>query len=84
MFERAFERVRLSTGQDNLDQLVQSFIHKEDVNFALFNYVNELNNEVEVLHEVIAALNGDIEAFQKQGMKLEQSRQTILKDLEVW
>ncbi|XP_071790536.1 coiled-coil domain-containing protein 63-like [Asterias amurensis] len=82
MFERAFERVRLSTGQDDLDQLVQSFIHKEDVNFALFNYVNELNNEVEVLHDVIAALNGDIEAFQKQGMKLEQSRQTILKDLE--
>ncbi|XP_022101119.1 coiled-coil domain-containing protein 63-like [Acanthaster planci] len=81
-FERAFERVRGVTGQNDLDRMVHDFIKKEDVNFALFNYVNELNSEVEVLHDVIGALNADIEAFQKQGMKLDQSRQNILKELE--
>jgi len=33
--------------------LVTKFIEVEDKNFALFNYVNELNNEIELLQEQI-------------------------------
>lgn len=41
------------TGEEDLDLLVQRFIETEDKNFALFNFVNEQNNEIETLHEQI-------------------------------
>lgn len=31
----------------DVDELVTKFLESEDKNFSLFNYVNELNNEIE-------------------------------------
>jgi len=53
-YERAFHRIKEITGEDDLDLLVNKFIEVEDRNFALFNYVNEQNNEIEMLQEQIA------------------------------
>lgn len=52
-YEAAFERIKEMTGEEDLDLLVQRFIETEDKNFALFNFVNEQNNEIETLHEQI-------------------------------
>lgn len=52
-FETAFTRIQKLTGERDLDKLVDCFIEKEDNNFALFNYVNEQNNTIEVLTEEI-------------------------------
>nr|CBN80884.1 Uncharacterized protein [Dicentrarchus labrax] len=55
--EEVFERIRTVTGEDNLDMLVTRFIQVEDRNFALFNFVNEQNNEVEALREQISQVS---------------------------
>ena len=39
-----------ATGISKIDELVNTFIDAEDQNFSLFNYVNELNNEVPATH----------------------------------
>ena len=52
-YEEAFERIKNLTGEDDLDLLVNRFIEVEDKNFALFNYVNEQNNEIETLNDAI-------------------------------
>ncbi len=52
-YEAAFERIKEITGEDDIDLLVQRFIECEDRNFALFNYVNEQNNDMELLSEQI-------------------------------
>ena len=44
----------------NLDKIVADFIKVEDQNFALFNYVTEMNNQVEGLQESITKLRFDI------------------------
>ena len=44
----------------NLDKIVADFIKVEDQNFALFNYVTEMNNQVEGLQESITKLRSDI------------------------
>lgn len=49
----AFERIREMTGEEDLDLLVNRFIEVEDRNFALFNFVNEQNNEIEKLNDEI-------------------------------
>ena len=36
-----------ATGISDIDQLVQLFIENEDQNFKMFNYLNELNVEIE-------------------------------------
>lgn len=52
-YEAAFERIKELTDEEDLDLLVHRFIEVEDKNFALFNYVNEQNNEIEMLSDQI-------------------------------
>ena len=54
----------------------------EDENFALFNYVNELSSNMELIQEAITGLKEEMEQFQREGVVLEQQRQTILHSLE--
>ena len=52
-YEAAFQRIKEISGEEDLDLLVNHFIEVEDKNFALFNYVNEQNNRIEMLQEHI-------------------------------
>lgn len=81
-YEEAFDRIKKMTGEEDIDVLVTRFIEVEDTNFALFNYVNEQNNEIEKLNEEIFAIQLDIENFKDQGIELESQRKVILKNLE--
>lgn len=54
----------------------------EDKNFALFNYVNELNNRVETLQEQISDIKKEIRHFESQGVELESQRQNLLAKIE--
>ncbi|XP_018408465.1 PREDICTED: coiled-coil domain-containing protein 114 [Nanorana parkeri] len=81
-YEQAFQQIQSITGEDNLDILVNRFIEVEDRNFALFNYVNEQNNEIERLMEQTTEIKKEIEEFKAQGVRLEQEHRSILKDIE--
>jgi len=52
-YETKFKEIEEITGEHDLDKLVERFIQVENKNYALFNYVNELNNQVELLQEQI-------------------------------
>ncbi len=52
-YEAAFDRIREITGEEDTELLVHRFIEVEDKNFALFNYVNEQNNDIELMQEQI-------------------------------
>lgn len=80
--EEAVQQIKAATGIDNIDELVQTFIDAEDQNFSLFNYVNELNNEVEKLEEQIADIKAEIEKYKGQGGQNDRQRKKLLKDLE--
>lgn len=70
-YEEAFVKIKEMTGEDDLNVLVNRFIEVEDKNFALFNYVNEQNNEIEKLQEDIfgVSLNCVLgSCFQKQDL----------------
>lgn len=46
-YEEAFQKVQEATGINDIDELVTKLLEAEEKNFSLFNYVNELNNEIE-------------------------------------
>ncbi|XP_013397891.1 coiled-coil domain-containing protein 63-like [Lingula anatina] len=81
-YEAAFRRIRELTGEEEIDLLVNRFIEVEDRNFALFNYVNEQNNETEMLQDQIQEIQNEIEKFKAQGIEMEKQRKIILKQLE--
>lgn len=49
MYEEAFKKIEEATGISDIDELVRTFVEAEKNNYSLFNYVNELSNEMEKL-----------------------------------
>ncbi|KAA8593304.1 hypothetical protein FQN60_009420 [Etheostoma spectabile] len=83
--EEVFQRIQIVTEEDNLDMLVTRFIQVEDRNFALFNFVNEQNNEVEALRDHISQIQAETEQFRVAGVnsifsKMECDR-SVIEDL---
>ena len=75
-------RVQAATGINDVEELVSTFIHNEDQNFSLFNYVSEQNNELERLEEHIATLQAEKAKYtQESGEDMNQHKQ-LLKDLD--
>ncbi|KAM7422837.1 hypothetical protein PAMA_010733 [Pampus argenteus] len=80
--EEVFERIQTVTGEDNLDMLVTRFIQVEDRNFALFNFVNEQNNEAEALRDQISQIQAEMEQFHVEGLQQEQDHRSLLSDID--
>ncbi|XP_030053637.1 outer dynein arm-docking complex subunit 1 isoform X2 [Microcaecilia unicolor] len=81
-YEAAFQHIQSLTGEEHLDFLVQRFIEVEDHNFALFNYVNEQNNETEILQGQIEEIKGKMEDVKAQGMRLGDDHKALLLEME--
>ncbi|KAI9203021.1 uncharacterized protein BJ171DRAFT_158220 [Polychytrium aggregatum] len=81
-YERAFEEIRKVTGSSDIGELVQRFKAIEDQNFSLFNYVNEINNEVECCAEDIVKIQNHIDEMKIENVKTEESRKKLMKSLE--
>ncbi|KAK2861945.1 hypothetical protein Q5P01_001478 [Channa striata] len=79
--EEAIEKIQEVTGEDNLNMLVTRFIRAENRNFALFNFVNEQNNDAEALRDQISEIKGEMEQFQLKSLQQEQDHRTLLKHI---
>eukprot|EP00761_Pharyngomonas_kirbyi_P009319 gb/GECH01009335.1/.p1 GENE.gb/GECH01009335.1/~~gb/GECH01009335.1/.p1 ORF type:complete len:546 (+),score=123.22 gb/GECH01009335.1/:1-1638(+) len=81
-YEEAFAKIREATGIDNIDELVENFLSAEDQNFSLFNYVNELNNEVEKTEEQITELRDEATEQRGEDSNTDLERREMLEELE--
>jgi hypothetical protein len=81
--EEAFTKIKAATNMTDINMLVNKFLHSEDDNFSLFNFVNELNNEIEKLEEARVEIKIETERIKGnmhgQG---DNSRKVVLKQLE--
>ncbi|XP_046881261.1 coiled-coil domain-containing protein 114 isoform X4 [Hypomesus transpacificus] len=80
--EEVFHTIQSVTGEENLDMLVSRFIQVEDKNFALFNYVNEQNNEVEALKDQIKQIHGEMEQYGVEELKQDREHQSLLRETD--
>ena len=51
VIEDAFEKIKDATGISSIDEIVTSFIKAEEQNYSLYNYVNMLGTETDLLEE---------------------------------
>lgn len=66
LFGEAFAKIQDATGISDIDDLVKAFASAESASYNLFNYVNEVNAEVEALEDSIAKVRAEIEAHLDQ------------------
>jgi len=77
-YKKAFDDVRQITGATEPDELIEQFVKMEDKNFALFNYVNEVNNQVQKHEDEIKLLDRHImECFVDSEELLREKSKTI-------
>lgn len=81
-FGDSFAKIQEATGMKDIDAIVERFMEAEDANFSLFNYVNEVNAEVEKLEEQIADIKEEIEKYRGENMSADSQRQQALAELE--
>lgn len=74
------------TGEEDIDKLTAHFLKQEEENFALFNYVNELNDELEGLQTRVAQLRDEIDEARAlnvhRGCQQAETLERISKQLE--
>ncbi|OQR89034.1 hypothetical protein ACHHYP_06515 [Achlya hypogyna] len=92
LHESTFKQIMKLTGCDDYHKLVDIYTKKEEENFALFRYVQNINNESEQLEEQTTALQQEQQRYSdelKEGSanmrkrlidSLEETRQKILKE----
>ena len=82
-FEEAFTKLKETSGIDDIDELVSQFISTEDLNFSIYNYLNELTQETEKLEEQIAEIHQEIDRYQGEGQSSNDNSKQLIQDLEV-
>jgi hypothetical protein len=82
MYTQAFEKIQQATGIEDIDQLVHTFITAEDQNYTLFNYVNEVNTEIEKLEDQITAIKIETEKYKSSGQEFDKSKGAQFADAE--
>uniref|UniRef100_A0A673A1R6 Coiled-coil domain containing 114 n=1 Tax=Sphaeramia orbicularis TaxID=375764 RepID=A0A673A1R6_9TELE len=80
--EEVFQRIQVLSGEDNLDMLVTRFIQVADRNFAVFNFVNEQNNEVETLRDQISQIQEKMEQLRVKELQQEQDHHSSLRNFD--
>ncbi|EDW83897.1 uncharacterized protein Dwil_GK13857 [Drosophila willistoni] len=79
-YKEIIEKIKQLYGEDDAERLVAQFKRQEDENFALFNYVNELSHEVEVLNDSTQELQEEIERQKSEQTEKELKLKTEALD----
>ncbi|XP_008948464.1 PREDICTED: LOW QUALITY PROTEIN: coiled-coil domain-containing protein 63-like, partial [Merops nubicus] len=80
--EVAYRRLLEVTKDRDISQLLNSFVKREEKNFASFNYVTELNNDLEKKEQRAKDLQSEITALMMDQEHAESSSLQALKELE--
>ncbi|XP_008406806.1 coiled-coil domain-containing protein 114 isoform X1 [Poecilia reticulata] len=78
-----FEKLQAIMGEDNLDQLVNSFIEAKDRNMAFLIFINEQNSEtVKLKDQINKQIKDEMEKFNREELQQEQKHLSLMKDME--
>ena len=51
IIEDAFEQIKEQTGINSVEEIVTTFVKAEEQNYSLYNYVNMLNSDIDMIEE---------------------------------
>eukprot|EP00238_Polyblepharides_amylifera_P006699 CAMPEP_0196594476 /NCGR_PEP_ID=MMETSP1081-20130531/78490_1 /TAXON_ID=36882 /ORGANISM="Pyramimonas amylifera, Strain CCMP720" /LENGTH=463 /DNA_ID=CAMNT_0041918757 /DNA_START=9 /DNA_END=1400 /DNA_ORIENTATION=+ len=81
-YDEVFAKIQAATGISEMDELVLSFTKAEDQNYSLFNFANDLNQDIERLEELVSSLQEEEKRLSGEDKESDHSRQGVIKELE--
>ncbi|XP_043801474.1 coiled-coil domain-containing protein 63-like [Apis laboriosa] len=81
-YKNILHTIKEFIGEQNNDKLIAKFIKQEEENFALFSYVNELNDELESLNSRIDQLTIAIQEAQTLNDRISYEQTQTLEQLK--
>ncbi|KAL0610778.1 Coiled-coil domain-containing protein 63 [Plecturocebus cupreus] len=81
-YEAAHLQLLRLAGCGNLNELIEDFLAKEEKNFALFMYVTELNNDIEMTHKRIQRIQDEIMPLRSQQKSSHDDSRSVPRQLE--
>lgn len=74
--------MQAATGIGDVDELVTKLLEAEEQNFSLFNYVNELNAEIEQLEQLVAENQAEVERHKGHGASTDLQQKRLARAME--
>ncbi len=82
IIEDAFEQIKESTGIASVDEIVTTFIKAEEQNISLFNYVNVLNSEIDMIEEQNRNIKDELKTHAEVNAMTSQQKEEAKKNLQ--
>lgn len=81
IIEDAFDQIKEQTGIQSNEEIVTTFIKAEEQNYSLYNYVNTLNSDMDVIEEANKNINNEIKRHEELMKMSENQKQEWIKQL---
>ena len=81
IIEDAFDQIKEATGISSTEEIVTTFIKAEEQNYSLYNYVNMLNSEIDMIEEQNKQIESEIRKHEELGEMTEKEKLNMRKNL---
>lgn len=81
IIEDAFDQIKKQTGISSTEEIVTTFIKAEEQNYSLYNYVNILNSEIDIVEDQNQKIESDIKHHEDLGDMTEKEKEEVRKNL---
>jgi len=82
VIEDAFTQIKQQTGISSIEEIVTTFIKADEQNYSLYNYVNQLNSEIDLIEEQNQNIEAEIKRHEELGQMTEQEKQDVRDKLQ--
>ena len=77
VIEDAFDQIKQATGISNIEEIVTTFIKAEEQNYSLYNYVNQLNSEIDMIEEQNKSIEAEIKRHEELGEMNDKEKEVV-------
>jgi hypothetical protein len=83
IIEDAFAQIKQQTGISSTEEIVTTFIKAEEQNYSLYNYVNMLNSEIDMIEEQNKNIEAEIQRHEELGDMTEKEKEVVRQKIKV-
>ncbi|KAJ8981964.1 hypothetical protein NQ317_002138 [Molorchus minor] len=82
IYDQTLDQIKGFCEEEDTQRIASQYVKQEEENFALFNYINELNHEIETLTVTITDLQEKIDEQIEMSHARDQERKATLESME--
>jgi hypothetical protein len=81
-YELIFEDLKKMTGSSSMEDVISTYVAQEEEMFSLYNFIQTVNSDIDMVLESTARVEADIKAYKEQQEIQNEQRMNIVRDLE--